>query len=51
MIRGKLKNTKSLLIIVQQERANVGGDVSKETITSGGKALFIILPSSLDEEN
>ena len=41
MIRGKLKNTKSLLIIVQQERANIGGGMfQKETITSGGKAPF-----------
>ena len=41
MIRGKLKNTKSLLIIVQQERANVGGGMfQRETITSGGKAPF-----------
>ena len=41
MIRGKIKNTKSLLIIVQQERANVGGGMfEKETITSGGKAPF-----------
>lgn len=41
MIRGELKNTKSLLIIVQQERANIGGGMfQKETITSGGKAPF-----------
>ena len=41
MIRGKLKNTKSLLIIVQQERTNIGGGMfQKETITSGGKAPF-----------
>ena len=41
MIRGKLKITKSLLIIVQQERANIGGGMfQKETITSGGKAPF-----------
>lgn len=40
-IRQRLKNTKGLLIIIQQERTNIGGGMFRpETITSGGRAPF-----------
>ena len=41
IIRQKLGKTKSLLIIIQQERANIGrGMFQPESITSGGRAPF-----------
>lgn len=41
MVRRKIKNTNSLLIIVQQERANMNaGPYGKKEITSGGRAPF-----------
>lgn len=41
MIRRRIRNTNSLLIIVQQERANIGaGPYGKQETTSGGKAPF-----------
>src|SRR4030065_471292 len=40
-IRQQLKNTKGLLVIIQQERTNIGGGMFRpETITSGGRAPF-----------
>lgn len=40
MINGRLKKTKSLLIIVQQLRAKIGVTFGKKTGTSGGNAPF-----------
>ncbi len=40
MINGRLKKTKSLLVIVQQLRAKIGVTFGKKTGTSGGNAPF-----------
>jgi recombination protein RecA len=40
MINGRLKETKSLLVIVQQLRAKIGVTFGKKTGTSGGNAPF-----------